>query len=89
MATRAMRPRVVSPKAIFQRFFGGKANATKNQASSVKKELFELLEGSERGVKNSDIRPEVEEIVDRLQEIQGDTPTTGKPRHQMSRVLVR
>eukprot|EP00976_Prorocentrum_cordatum_P080373 1183953-Prorocentrum_minimum.AAC.7 len=70
--------RNVSPKAIFKNPFGGSPrNSTRKQAASAKKELFELLEGSERGLKNSDNRPEVEAIVDRLKELQGDTPTTG------------
>jgi len=70
-----LRTARVVPKAVLKDLFsGGKA---RKEASAAKKELFELLEGSERGVKNSEIRPEVEAIVDRLKDIQGDAPTTG------------
>eukprot|EP00242_Pyramimonas_sp_CCMP2087_P001553 CAMPEP_0198230154 /NCGR_PEP_ID=MMETSP1445-20131203/114510_1 /TAXON_ID=36898 /ORGANISM="Pyramimonas sp., Strain CCMP2087" /LENGTH=251 /DNA_ID=CAMNT_0043910669 /DNA_START=73 /DNA_END=828 /DNA_ORIENTATION=+ len=71
---------VVSSKFSFPNIFGNKASGTqksrKKEVDAAKKDLLGLLEGSQRGVVKVD-RGEVEAVVDRFNELQGDTPTTG------------
>jgi hypothetical protein len=76
----------VSAKFSFPNIFGNKASGAqkskKKEIDAAKKDLLGLLEGSQRGVVKVD-REEVEAVVDRLKELQGDTPTTGKPRNSL------